>query len=571
MKRTLKRLLPIFLCLVLICSICWYFLSYDREFTRDMLLGCARFFEKHSNYSMASWFYNQAYLHSGNDDDVIIELAERYRQSGNYTQAEIALTNAIAEGGTVDLYVALCNIYVEQDKLLDAAKMLDNIMDPDIKSQLDAMRPPQPVPSHAPNKYAQYITVELSANSDGSLYVATDGDFPSIQDVYTGGITLQSGENSIYAITVAPNGLVSIPAYFGYTVGGVIEEVTISDPVLNALYRQLLNVGSDDMLFTDDLWRITSLTVPEGVSDYTEIGRLTYLENLVMEDAKIENLQMLSDLTQLKSLTIRGSSLSREDLRIIGNLPNLEHLVLVRCSLSNISELANASKLLTLDLSENAIEDLSPLSFMDHLTTLNLSYNAVSTTSPLSALSNLKELDVSNNLLTSLMPLSICTKLEVLRASYNQLDHLTVFQNPEVLVELDVSNNLLTNVDVLSEYTSLKRLTLARNQLTDISSLSGLIRLEYLDFSNNEVTKLPEFNRACMLITINGNYNKLTSVAELGGLPQLNWVFLDYNNISNLNPLADCYLLIQVDVFGNPIGDISKLDAMDVIVNHDHA
>ena len=164
MKRTLKRLLPIFLCLVLICSFCWYFLSYDKELTRDILLGCARFFEEQSNYSMATWLYNQAYLHSGNDDQVIIELAERYRQSGNYTQAEVALTKAIAEKGTVDLYVALCKIYVEQDKLLDAAKMLDNIMDTDIKAQLDAMRPPQPVPSHAPNKYAQYITVEFSAN-----------------------------------------------------------------------------------------------------------------------------------------------------------------------------------------------------------------------------------------------------------------------------------------------------------------------------------------------------------------------------------------------------------------------
>lgn len=570
MKRTLKRLLPIFLCLVLICSICWYFLSYDHELTQDILLGCAQLFEEHSNYSIATWFYNQAYLHSGNNDKVIIELAERYRQMGNYTQAEIALTKAIAENGTVDLYVALCNIYVEQDKLLDAAKMLDNIMDPDIKAQLDSMRPPQPVPSHAPNKYAQYITVELSTNCEGTLYVTTDGDFPSIKDVYSGGITLEGGETSIYAVTVGTNGLVSVPAYFGYTVGGVIEEVTISDPVLDKLYRELLNVDSDAVLFSDDLWGITSLTVPEGVTDYTQIGLLSYLEDLVMEDTQIENLQMLSDLTQLKSLTIRGSALSTDDLRIIGSLHNLEHLVLVRCSLSNISNLANATKLLTLDISENSVADLSPLSFLEHLTTLNVSNNAVTSTTPLSALGNLRELDISSNLVSSLMPLSICTKLEVLRASYNQLDHLTLFQNPEALVELDVSNNLLTNVDVLSAYTSLKRLTLSRNQLTDISALSDLVNLEYLDFSNNEVAKLPKFDPACLLITINGNYNKLTSVTELGGLPQLNWVFLDYNKISNLNPLADCYLLIQVDVFGNPISSISKLEAMDVIVNHDH-
>ena len=73
MKRTLKRILPIFLTLVIICSIIWYLFVYDRGIMQDMLLGSARFFEQQGNHNIATWLYNQAYQQSGNDDTVIIE------------------------------------------------------------------------------------------------------------------------------------------------------------------------------------------------------------------------------------------------------------------------------------------------------------------------------------------------------------------------------------------------------------------------------------------------------------------------------------------------------------------
>ena len=38
MKHNLKRILPIFLAIVVILSVAWYLFSYDPEFTRDMLL-----------------------------------------------------------------------------------------------------------------------------------------------------------------------------------------------------------------------------------------------------------------------------------------------------------------------------------------------------------------------------------------------------------------------------------------------------------------------------------------------------------------------------------------------------
>ena len=569
MKRTMKKILPILLSLVVICSIIWYLFVYDRGFMQDVLLGSARFCERYGNHNIATWLYNQAYLQSGNSDSVIIELAERFKRMGNYTQAEVVLTRAIAENGSVDLYIALSKAYVEQDKLMDAANMLDNITNDEIKAQLDALRPVAPTPSHPKGYYTQYISIDFDSQKETELFFSMDNDFPSVVNKYQESIALSGGSNKICAVAVNENGLVSTPVYLAYTIGGVIEEITISDPVLDSLFRETLNVPDNLKLYSNDLWTITSLTVPQGVENYEDLGRLIYLEKLVMEDLILNDLSMLSGLSQLKSVTIRNCPLSAKDLHTLSNLPNLENLTLDNCSLSNISALSEAPNLVSLDLRNNAIQDLSGLSFMEKLTNLNLSGNALTSLNALSALEKLTTLDVSYNSLTSILPLSSCKSLSVLVASHNQLDGVPLFNDTTVLTMLDLTGNNITDINNLAEYTSLTKLYLAYNTIVDVSSLAGLNKLIMVDFSHNQITTLPTWDKACDLIEINGSNNAITSVAPLKGLMKLNNVYMDYNKITNVNPLADCRMLVRVSVYGNDVNDVSKLTEMSVIVNYD--
>ena len=127
MKKVIRILVPVLLVVAIIFCTTWYLLVYDRPITRDILLKIARFNDNHGNHNSAAWFYNLAYSQAGDNDAVAIELAEQYKAVGNFTKAEFTLSNAIADGGGVDLYIALCKTYVQQDKLLDAVTMLDNI------------------------------------------------------------------------------------------------------------------------------------------------------------------------------------------------------------------------------------------------------------------------------------------------------------------------------------------------------------------------------------------------------------------------------------------------------------
>ena len=201
MKKLIRILVPVLLVLAIAGSLVWYLFVYDRDFTRDMLLGQARFHDLHGNSKMSSWFYNMAYDHSGRDENVAIELANQYKSDGNYTKAEVTLSNAIYNGGTVELYTALCKTFVEQDKLLDAVAMLENIQNPEMKQALDLLRPEAPNASHEPGYYTQYIDVALTV-PNGTIYYTTTGEYPSIDsEPYAAPITLPAGETLIEAIS----------------------------------------------------------------------------------------------------------------------------------------------------------------------------------------------------------------------------------------------------------------------------------------------------------------------------------------------------------------------------------
>lgn len=570
MKKALRVIVPILLAIAVIGCMIWYFFVYDRDFTRDILLQQARYFESMGNHTIAEWFYNTAYAHAGNDETVAIELANQYKASGNYTKAEYTLSNAIADGGTSELYIALCQTYVEQDKLLDAVNMLDNIADPAIKAELDALRPSAPTATPEPGFYSQYISVELGSSS-GTLYANTHGQYPTINDPpYEGAITLEGGETTIYALSVADNGLVSPLSIYGYTVGGVIEPVVFSDGAVESQLRSILGVSEDKTVYTNELWSVTSFTMPENATTYADLEYLPYLESLTITDGISEDLQYIASLSQLTELSITGCDVGEDVMTSIGALPLLQKLTLRDCSLSSIEPLANTLSLQYVDLTNNAVRNITALSSLSNLQELYMAHNALTDLSALSNLSNLLKLDVSFNSLTSIAPICTLKNLTWLAADNNMISDLSVIGNLTSLSSFTVSSNSLTNADQLAGCTALTVLDLSGNSLTDISALSTLNNLAYFNFSNNQVTALPAWNTGCALISINGATNLISDLEPLRGLENLNTVNLRFNGeITSVDPLADCPKLVEVDVWGSKVTNADSLISQSIIVTFD--
>ena len=569
MKKFFRFLISLLMGLVVIGFIGWYLFSYDRDFTRDTLLSQARFHDTHGNSRMSSWFYDLAYNFSGQDEHVAIELANQYKADGNYSKAEYTLSNAINDDASPELYIALCKTYVEQDKLLDAVSLLANIGDPNMRAQLDAMRPAPPAADYAPGFYAQYISVSLSCE-DGTLFCTTDGEFPSTQDhPYSGPITLSTGETIIYAISVADNGLVSPLTIMGYTVGGVIEPAVFTDPAMELAARQILGVDQNYELYTNDLWSIREFSVPDSAASLADMHLIPYVTTLHIRGCRIESFDDLEGLSKLQVLDLAGSRFDPSCLSSLGAISSLRELILSDCALSDISALSAATTLTKLDLSRNSVRNLEAISAMSMLEELNLSNNAVIGLDALSELNNLRKLDVSHNSLTALSPISTCLKLSYLEAASNLLTDISGVDRLPLLEYLSVEYNKLTDISPLTACTELVELSISNNQVTDLSPLSNMAKLDILDFSYNTVEALPQWAEGCTLRIIDGSYNALESIDNLAKLDQISYIYMDYNNIKDVTSLANCYRLVQLNVYGNPVKDVDDLTDHDIIVNYD--
>jgi len=569
MKKAAKFLMPLMLGILILASIVWYLFVYDRDFTRDTLLNQARYQNVHGNSRLSSWFYDAAYNFSGHDKNVAIELANQYKRDGNYTKAEYTLTEAIKNAPTPELYTALCRTYVEQDKLMDAVNLLEKLGNPEIKAMLDLQRPVAPIPDAAGGYYSQYIQVNLESAAKYIFYT-TDGQFPSIEGpVFQGAISLPAGETVITAIAVSESGLVSPLSVTGYTITGVIEEVSFTDSTMDTTVRKLIGAEENELLLSSQLWEITEFTAPEGVKTFADLKLLPNLTKLTISNQTIDTLSHLSSLAKLETLEITGCSFPAEDLAVLTSLPSLKALTLSGCRLSTIEALRGAQNLTYLNLSDNTLRNLDVLSSMPQLTELNLQHNAVNSLDVLAGLENLAKLNVSYNAISSLAPLGKCVRMTHLEANHNQLNNLAGLESMSLLTRLSVDYNQIFDVSSLAVNKELTDLHIASNGISDISGLSALTGLQILDFSGNHVDTLPAWPDNSALQTIDGSYNTLSSIDSLKNQQSLTHVYMDYNLLTNIDALENCFCLVQVNVFGNVIPDVSLLRERDIIVNYD--
>lgn len=570
MKRALRIIVPLLLALAVLAGTAWYFLDYDQGLTKELLLQYARTSEEKGNYKLSAFLYDLAYRQSHLEDNVAIELARQFVTLGNYTKAEYTLSKAIAANPTAELYTALSQLYVEQDKLMDAVNMLDGVYDPTIKALLDYARPETPALTPAPGFYSKYITVEASGVR-GTLYLSSDGEYPSVvKDAYQGPMTLSSGETVLYALCVGDNGLVSRLAIHGYTIGGVIEKVEFTDPAVDAAIRAAVEAEEDDVIYTDRLWGITDFVVPKEAQSYEDLAYLPYLKNLIITKDSTGDLSVLDALIHLESLTIDRIRLQEADLQTIAKRTGLKRLSLQGCSLSGIQPLEALTHLEYLDLSNNTLRNISPLSAMTELKELYLNNNALVSLDALKPMKSLEVLDVSFNALTQLDPVFALSRLTTLNANNNHITSVLGIASLTELVNLNLSDNSLSDVKMLAVLTKLEELRLSNNAITDITGMEALANVRILTLANNQITQLPPFVPSCHLVSIDISGNQLADLEPLTGLGWLNTVNADYNpDLESLEPLDTCPVLIRVNAYGTKVTEVGFLTAKSIIVNYD--
>ncbi|MDE2736056.1 MAG: leucine-rich repeat domain-containing protein [Gemmatimonadota bacterium] len=249
----------------------------------------------------------------------------------------------------------------------------------------------------------------------------------------------------------------------------------------------------------------------------------------------------------MNTLTILwdGNSLGIKNLRGLETANNLTKLRIQNNAISDLTPLADLTRLDFLWIGLNQVSDLTPLVNLTRLRSLLISINQVTDITPLQNLTRLIVLGVGNNQVSDLTPLANLSKLQRLYLHNNHISDFTPLANLTDLESLDISSNQVSDLDLtpLANLSKLYNLFIGYNQVSDLTPLVNLTRLGQLEFPDNQVSDL-------------------MPLANLSNLRNIN---LDWNNVSDISPLIALPHLFELNARGNPLSEASINEHIPVL------
>ena len=187
-----------------------------------------------------------------------------------------------------------------------------------------------------------------------------------------------------------------------------------------------------------------------GLSDISSLARLTGLINLNLHTNWITDISPLAGLTNLVRLRIAENPIT--DISALNDLTELQVLRMHRHGDFIGGQVPRAHMGANGILFTNAVTDISPLANLTKLVDLNIHTQNISDLSPLSGLTSLVELRLAGNSFTDLSPLRGPESLEYLELTGNNIQDIAPLSGLTNLVALDLRfNPELTNIQALME------------------------------------------------------------------------------------------------------------------------
>ena len=362
----------------------------------------------------------------------------------------------------------------------------------------------------------------------------------------------------------------------------------------------LRSTGLGDGMLQDvvKLYALTSLTLTgnrlSDISPLSSLGGLSFLDlsdNLITDLSPLANLHELKtlylnnnpftpatdfsplySLSQLEMLSIRGSSISQEQLKALAiALPNCA--IHSETAIETVSEITFGGISIKtdaeeLDLSNMGIYDLSPLSACKGLKKLDITGNSVSDLTPLMDLPQLEWLCFKDNVVTDLRPLMGLSSLRYVNAEGNGITGTAALAPLSSLSELYLAFNPLRELSGLRQLSSLRKLGLESIGLTDdmLPQLYGMNSLDVLRIYDNPalsgeaVDELQSQLRGCMVQHSELLYSY--TVAGESFKENATEISLFGHGIVDITPLNRFKSLEKLDLGSNEIDNVYMLQYM---------
>ncbi len=317
-------------------------------------------------------------------------------------------------------------------------------------------------------------TLEFAANTETLAFTLPD---------------VESDEVLSFKLTVKDNDNASISAVIDIPVTAYsnLNTVTFTDSGLKRCLDEVVNI---------DLG-VTSIQCNQAmIGSLSGLENFTKLEKLTLTHANIDDISTLSSLSMLKELDLSNNAIV--DISSLQSLAQLSKLNLndnvIENAITTIKQLTQLSELqLSRAInyySSNSAIDISALDKLTELVTLNLSNAYVENTSDIANFTKLQTLQLAATNLRSLSFLLSLPDLIELDISENYIQDLSALSQLVNLSKLNLKNvpfqeTDLSPISTLLNLTELNLSGVSRYDELDISKLAELVNLEKLDLGDN--------------------------------------------------------------------------------------
>ncbi len=237
------------------------------------------------------------------------------------------------------------------------------------------------------------------------------------------------------------------------------------------------------------------------------------------------------------------------------------------------------TRILTLDLRSNKINEIACLKELKSLNELMLGWNEITDIRILKELVELKALNLRSNKVVDFTQIEPLNKLIFLDLAFNNLTDPSFLTGFTGLERLFLQNNNIADINFLVGLEKLKELDLEWNEISDVKIISELKNLESLFLCGNQLadteflTKLTNIKELTLGFTYDKIdlenirhlknistlklYSQINNIEFIKELKELSELYLNHNSLNDVNFLAELKNLTELDLSNNEISDIS--------------
>ena len=232
-----------------------------------------------------------------------------------------------------------------------------------------------------------------------------------------------------------------------------------------------------------------------GLEKAVNLKQLTISGNPDDSKGALKDISPLRGLKNLELLRLSHNDIT--DISPVKGLTNLKHLFLSHNRIEKIDAIRNLTDLESLDFARNIgeerISDISAIANLTKLKLLGLSDANIPDISILKNLVNLETFMANDSKIEDISALKTAKNLKLLYLDSNKITDVSVVKDLLNLKELYLRNNNISEID-FSKLTKLEDVNVQGNKIRDYSSLRNLASLKYVNISKQKIDLNKEYS-----------------------------------------------------------------------------